>query len=281
MTKFTGLGRGLGSLIPTMQVVASAPQGSIRTVALSAITENPRQPRRHFSPSELEDLMASIKEHGILQPLIVQEITRGQFELIAGERRLRACKMLGLHEVPVVMRTANDQEKLEIALIENIQRQDLGALEEARAFHALVEEFHLTQEEVAKRVGKSRPVVANTMRLLELGPEMQQALMDGKITKSHARTLLAENDLTKREHLFFQMLSGGMTVREAEVRTSNSLGRRATRNKKSPNILAHEARLREILGTKVDIQDKNGRGKIVISYFSKEELLELLAQLTR
>lgn len=280
MNKLTGLGRGLGSLIP-LTAMPTVPQGSVRTVALAAIVPNSRQPRRHFSPTELEDLMASIKEHGILQPLLVQETTRGAFELIAGERRFRAAKMLGLHEVPVVVRSVNEQEKLELALIENIQRQDLNAIEEAQAYRALIDEFCLTQDEVARRVGKSRSAVANTLRLLELSVEIQQALLEGKLSKSHGRTLLAENDASKREHLFHQMLSGGMTVREAEVRTSNSLGRRATLNKKNPNLLAHEARLREILGTKVEIQDKNGRGKIVISYFSKEELLELLAQLTR
>ncbi|MEK7665928.1 MAG: ParB/RepB/Spo0J family partition protein [Patescibacteria group bacterium] len=279
MNKLTGLGRGLGSLIPMNQTASAVPQGSVRMAPLSSITVNPRQPRRHFSPSELEDLMASIKEHGLLQPLVVQETTRGQFELIAGERRFRAVKMLGLHEVAVVVRLANDQEKLELALIENIQRQDLNALEEARAFHALVDEFHLKQDEVAKRVGKSRSLIANTMRLLELTEEMQEALAEGKISKSHARTLLAQGDVTKREHLFHQMLNGGMTVREAEARAS-APKMRAVVNKKSPNILAHEARLREILGTKVDIQDKNGRGKISVSYFSKEELMELLARLT-
>ncbi len=278
MTKLTGLGRGLGSLIPMSEMV-TVPQGSARTAPLSAIIPNSRQPRRHFSATELEDLMASIKEHGILQPLLVQETTRGSFELIAGERRFRAAKMLGLHEVPVVVRSVNEQEKLELALIENIQRQDLNAIEEAHAYRALIDEFRLTQEEVARRVGKSRSAVANTLRLLELSAEIQQALMEGKLSKSHARTLLAETNLTKREHLFHEMLKGGMTVREAEVRASHHVSLSAS-NKKSPNILAHEARLREILGTKVDIADKNGRGKIAISYFSKEELLELLTRLT-
>src|SRR3989338_6337135 len=279
MSKLTGLGRGLGSLIPMAESPVSAPQGSVRTVPTNAIVVTPRQPRRHFSSAELEDLIASIKEHGILQPLLVQEVTRGNYELIAGERRLRASKMLGLPEVPVVIRSVNEQEKLELALIENIQRQDLNAIEEAIAFHALIDEFGLTHEEVARRVGKSRPVISNTIRLLELSAEMQQALMDGKISKSHARTLLAEEDSAKREHLFHEMLKGGVTVREAEERTATPAARSAAQ-KKNADLLAHEARLREILGTKVEIQEKNGHGKILISFFSKEELRELLARFT-
>jgi ParB family chromosome partitioning protein len=255
-----------------------APQGSVRTVPTAAIEVNSRQPRRHFSSAELEDLIASIKEHGILQPLLVQEVTRGHYELIAGERRLRASKMLGLHEVPVVVRSANEQEKLELALIENIQRQDLNAIEEAIAFRALIDEFGLTHDEVARRVGKSRPVISNTLRLLELAQEMQQALMEGKISKSHARTLLAEENATKREHLFHEMLKGTVTVHEAEMRTATPASQSILRHKNA-DLLAHEARLREILGTKVEIQERNGRGKIVISYFSKEELRELLARL--
>lgn len=278
MSKLTGLGRGLGSLIPMAESAVQAPQGSVRTVPTAAIEVNSRQPRRHFSSAELEDLIASIKEHGILQPLLVQEVTRGHYELIAGERRLRASKMLGLFEVPVVVRSANEQEKLELALIENIQRQDLNAIEEAHAYLALIDEFGLTHDEVARRVGKSRPVISNTIRLLELSEEMQQALMEGKISKTHARTLLAEENLTKREHLFHQILAGGVTVREVEARTAPAASRFAVA-KKSADILAHEARLREILGTKVEIVDRNGSGKISISYFSKEELLELLARL--
>lgn len=279
MSKLTGLGRGLGSLIPMAESTVRIPQGSVRTVPTAAIAVNSRQPRRHFSSAELEDLIASIKEHGILQPLLVQEVTRGKYELIAGERRLRASKMLGLPEVPVVVRSANEQEKLELALIENIQRQDLNAIEEAIAFRALIDEFGLTHDEVARRVGKSRPVISNTMRLLELSDEIQQALMEGKLSKTHARTLLAEENIAKREHLFHQILAGGVTVRQVEVRTA-SPSARAFMNAKNADLLAHEARLREVLGTKVQILERNGRGKIVISYFSKEELRELLARLS-
>ncbi len=278
----SALGRGLGSLIPqkqslTEQVIPSAAV-TVREVSVDEIKENPRQPRTRFSASDLEDLIGSIKEHGILQPLVVT-CTNGEYELIAGERRLRASRTLGLSKVPVIVREADDQLKLELALIENIQRQDLNAVEEAIAYKALVDEFNLTQDQAAKRVGKSRSTVANIIRLLELDQEMLGALQEGQISKTHARTLLAEPDIAKRQDLFEAMLSG-ITVREAEARASNTGTRKpqgATR--KDPNILAHEKKLREILGTKVDIKEKAGKGSVNITFYSREELMELLDRL--
>lgn len=291
----SALGRGLGSLIPqksggagsgfagqtiTEQVIPQA-KTQVLEVLVGDIVENPRQPRHHFSPAELEDLIASIKEHGILQPLIVTRVGR-TYELIAGERRLRASRTLGLKTVPVIVREADEQQKLELALIENIQRQDLNAFEEALAYKALVDEFNLTQDEVGKRVGKSRSNVANILRLLELSEEMLHALRDGKITKSHARTLLAESNDVKREALFEAMLNGGVSVREAEARVT-SVPRRSslkTAAKKDPNLLAHEKRLREILGTKVEIKESGGKGNISIAFYSRDELLDLLDRLS-
>ncbi len=281
------LGRGLGSLIPnaprptmTEQVIPSA-RKEILDIDVHDIKENPHQPRSFFSPADLEDLIASIKEHGIMQPLIVTKKGSG-YELIAGERRLRASKALGLKTVPAIVREASEQQKLELALIENIQRQDLNAVEEAIAYKALVDEFALTQDAVATRVGKSRSAVANIIRLLDLPDDVLSSLREGKISKSHARTLLAESDPSRRRQLFEQMLNGGMTVREVEARVSNQS--RATSHesrtpKKDPNILAHENRLREILGTKVEIKEKSGKGQIVLSFYSKEELRELLNRL--
>ncbi len=283
MSGKSALGRGLGSLIPhkqtlTEQVIPSAAT-MVLEVAPSEIRQNPRQPRTHFSASDLEDLIGSIKEHGILQPLVVTR-SNGGYELIAGERRLRASQTLGLPTVPVIVREADDQLKLELALIENIQRQDLNAVEEAIAYKALVDEFNLTQEQTAKRVGKSRSAVANIIRLLDLEEEMLLALRDGKIMKTHARTLLAESDEKKRYDLFLAMLDGGMTVREAEARASNTgTKKQHGSSRKDPNILAHEKRLREILGTKVDIKEQAGKGNISISFYSREELLELLDRL--
>jgi len=276
------LGRGLGSLIPqrqsiTEQVLPEA-HHEVLEISVKEIRENSRQPRTYFSPSELEDLINSIQEYGIIQPLIVTR-SNGDYELIAGERRLRAARTLGLKTVPAIVRDATEQQKLELALIENIQRQDLNAVEEAIAYKALIEEFNLTQEQVSKRVGKSRSNIANILRLLELPEEILFAIKDGKISKSHARTLLAEPDLNKRLELFKKMLDGSVSVREAEARVGGkNISKRST-SKKDPNILAHEKKLREVLGTKVEITDSSGKGKISISYYSREEFLDLLDRL--
>jgi ParB family transcriptional regulator, chromosome partitioning protein len=280
----SALGRGLGSLIPQKQSITEQVIPQARTqvleVGVNDIVENPRQPRHHFSPADLEDLIASIKEHGILQPLVVTRVG-STFELIAGERRLRASRTLGLKTVPVIVRDANEQQKLELALIENIQRQDLNAFEEALAYKALVDEFNLTQEDVGKRVGKSRSNVANILRLLELPEEMLHALRDGKITKSHARTLLAESNDVKREALFEAMLNGGVSVREAEARVVSAPRKSSSKtSRKDPNLLAHEKRLREILGTKVEIKESGGKGNISIAFYSRDELLDLLDRLS-
>lgn len=283
MKKKSGLGKGLGSLIPdrTNERVLSAsadPQttsGRVLEVSVDAIAVNPRQPRSRFSPSELEDLIASIKQFGIIQPLVVSPHNDG-YQLIAGERRLRGARALGLETVPVVVRTASEQEKLELALIENIQRQDLNPVEEARAYRALMDSFSLTQEEVARRVGKSRSAVANTVRLLDLNEEMLEALVEGEITRSHARALLAQADAVLRHQMFLHMLSGDMTVADAEkmvthTRTSTTI------STKHPNLLAQERSLESLFGTKVRIMaSSDGKGKIVLHYYSQEEFYHVL-----
>lgn len=285
MKKKSGLGKGLGSLIPdkmTERVVSASADptttsGRVLEVPVDSIEVNPRQPRTHFSPSDLEDLIASIKQYGIVQPLVVTQTSSG-YQLIAGERRLRSAKAIGLEYVPVVVRTATEQEKLELALIENIQRQDLNPVEEARAYRALIDSFDLTQEEVAKRVGKSRSAVANTIRLLDLNDEMLEALMEGEITRSHARALLAQSDPVLRNQMFLQMLAGDMSVREAETLSSTKrAGRAVTPMIKDPNVEAQERSLESLFGTKVRIESKqNGKGKIAIHYFSNEELYHVL-----
>lgn len=284
MTKPSGgLGRGLGALLPPKIApepgteAAQAASIGITHISPEQVVANPHQPRKYFSPADLEDLIGSIKEHGILQPLVVTDAGEGKYELIAGERRLRASQALGLNEVPVIIRTATAQQKLELALIENIQRQNLNAVEEAQAYEALADQFSLRQEDIAERVGKSRSHVANTMRLLDLEDEMLEALSAGKITRSHARTLLAEPDEARRKQLFKEMLEGKMTVREAEAKAGSRAPK--TAQGKDPNIAALEAQLREELGTKVQLSTKGSTGKITIHFYSKEELKELIERL--
>lgn len=250
----------------------------VQEISVDSISVNPHQPRRFFAPEDLEDLAGSIKEHGVLQPLTVTRKGDGTYELIAGERRLRASRQAGLKTVPVIVRDATDQQKLELALIENIQRQDLNAMEEARSYQALMDLFDLTQEKASARVGKTRSYVANIVRLLELPEDMQQALIDGKISKSHARTLLAEPDSSRRRALFERMLDGGMTVREAEARAGHAIPKPT--GMKDPNVQAIEAQLREALGTKVDLSvAASGSGKVTVHFYSKEELKELVKKL--
>ena len=276
-----GLSRGLGSLIPqteslTKQVLPQTKEG-LDNILVEKISENPYQPRKNFSADQLDDLIASIKEHGIMVPLVVTKTDDG-YELIAGERRLRASRALGLKTVPALIRTASDQQKLELALIENIQRQQLGALEEAVAYKALIEEFNLTQAKMAERVGKSRPEIANTIRLLDLPDEMKKALQEGKISKTHGRALLGVRDVQKQKALFEEMLKGKVTVKEAEREVSNVSEH--SRTKKNPNILAHEEKLREAIGTRVEISERAGKGKITLHFYSKDELLDLITRLS-
>jgi ParB family chromosome partitioning protein len=281
-----GLGRGLGSLIP--QKIAPKPgseeanivdRASESEIQTNKIVENPHQPRKFFSPSDLEDLLQSIKEHGILQPLLVTKLSNGDYELIAGERRLRCAKMLGLKTVPALVRTATEQQKLELALIENIQRSNLNAIEEALAYKSLCELFALTQEQVAQRVGKSRSYVTNTIRLLDLSDEIRQALMEKKISRSHARTLLAELNLDRRNELFKRMLQGGMSVREAEVRATSSHPKK--RKDIDPNIIAIESELRNALGTKVQLSLHGPASRITIHFYSREELKDFIKRIVK
>jgi ParB family chromosome partitioning protein len=281
MTK-PALGRGLGSLIPqrkslTEDVLPNA-KAQVLDISLEEIIPNPRQPRTFFSESELEDLLHSIKEHGVLMPIVVTQV-QGQYELIAGERRLRACKMLGLSSIPAIVREANEQQKLELALIENIQRQDLNVMEEAIAFRALLDEFNLTQEVVAQRVGKSRSAIANTVRLLDLPLFIQEALRDGSITKSHARTLLAEVDPEKQKKLFQSMVEGKISVRVAERATKKRQTHLKTDQFLDPNLAEYIKQLRDILGTKITLDGSMDRGRLCIDFYSKEEFLKIIDQI--
>lgn len=293
--KTSGLGRGLGSLIPRKNeaetkdvgapvaeemkwtpapeekpVQAPSPASSFE-IDITLVDPNPRQPRLDFIEDELQDLVASIKQHGIIQPLVVTR--RGdRYELIAGERRLRAAKLAGLGRVPVIIRDVGDREKLELAIIENVQRSNLNPIEEALAYQSLVADFGLTQEEVGVKMGKSRPTIANILRLLNLPDEIQAALRDQRVSVGQVRALLALPSTDDQMKLFRRILSDGLNSRAVEDVVT---GERTVIVRRDPNILAHESDLRNVLGTKVRITEKNGRGKIVIEYYSREELLGL------
>ena len=239
-------------------------------VLVKNIRPNPKQPREDFGYQDLEDLINSIKEHGIIQPLVVTKIDGENYELIAGERRYRAAKFLNLRTVPAVVRAARDQEKLELALIENIQRKNLNPIEEGRAFEKLINEFNLTQEEVARRVGKSRPVVANTLRLLGLPEEIQQALRSGKIKESHARTLIGLPGEKAQLKYFTKILKNEMTVRDTEGMINKVRGVKPVRL--DPAVSAKEEALRGALGTKVEIKKRGQKGQIIVRFYSDEEL---------
>ncbi len=288
--KKRGLGRGLGALImdtaltpATPEVVAQVEAGGVRMVAIDHLLPNPHQPRASFDPAALEELAASIRTHGIIQPLVVTAAPDqpAYYWLIAGERRWRAAKMAGLAEAPVIVREATPQQLMEWALVENVQRADLNAIEEATAFQALMDEFGLTQAEVAERVGKSRPAIANTVRLLSLPVEAQQAVIDGQISAGHARALLGLPD-----HLAIRRALPDVIKHELSVRQTEALVRRLSapapepapsQAQASPELQQHlqflENRFRSALGTKVSLnRNPDGAGKLIVHFYSDEDL---------
>lgn len=272
----SGLGKGLGALIPKKTIAEFSKEigEQVFEIPVEKIRPNPRQPRREFTAASLEELTHSIRAHGILQPIVVMKTPEG-YELIVGERRLRAAKKVGLMSVPAVVRTASDTEKLELSLIENLQREDLNPIEEARAYRALIDEFMLTHDEIARRVGKSRPVISNALRLLDLPAEMQEALINGKMTYSAARALLSVPTDTERWTLFRRLMQGEK-IGSAEIEKKAPPQRRA----EDPNLKAAEAELREALATKVTVGRRGSRGTIVIEFYSDEELRAILNRIT-
>ncbi len=280
MPQRSGLGKGLDALIPGGGTVSS--NGGIAQVAVDSIQRNPRQPRQSFKEDELEELAMSIREHGIIQPLIVAPAINGIFTLIAGERRLQAARRAGLRNVPVVVRHATDQQLLELALIENVQRADLNPIEEAEAFHHLIKEFGLSQESVASQVGKSRVAVANTLRLLDASSVVKQALVDGKISEGHARALLALHSSKAQEVALHSIINLDLSVRQAEQLVRKYSGQKPASNKKAgrnPNVSDIERRLRASLGTKVALKHGKKGGALTIYYYSDEELDALLQKI--
>lgn len=285
MAQRKGLGKGLESLIPTGGKTPSASigAGGVQELAVELIKPNPRQPRLKFQEEELAELAASIREHGVIQPLIVLPNGDGTFILIAGERRWQAAKKAGLPTVPVITRQANNQELLEVALIENVQREDLNAMEEAEAYRQLVEDFGLSHEAVAKRVGKSRVAITNTLRLLGLAEVVKQALVDDKITEGHARALLMLSTQKAQASALQTLLNLSLSVRQAEELVRKLAGQKLIKSRKpvrSADVNDVEKRLQNSLGTKVALKHGKNGGTLTIYYYSDEELDSLLDKLT-
>lgn len=313
MAKKSALGRGLGALIdetsslspsnlseisnpsaalatetPTGAVpVANLPEGITQeedgslSLEVDRLVPNPHQPRKEFKEEALQELADSIREHGIIQPVTVEDAGNGQFYIIAGERRTRAARLAGLARIPVQLKKYSDQRKLEVALIENIQRSDLNPIEEAVAYQRLMEMSQLNQEELAQRVGKNRSTVANALRLLKLPEDMQSALETGAITSGHARALLSVNDSSDQRILFGRITGSGLSVREAEQQAAelNEGGRIKAAEKKpakepsrDPDLAALEQQYIEVFGTKVSIKGNLDKGSIIIEYFSRDDL---------
>jgi ParB family chromosome partitioning protein len=280
MNKKIGLGKGLGALLPGTE---AAPTSGMLEVPVRAILPNPHQPRSQFDEQALRELADSIREHGLIQPLIVARTSEDQYTLIAGERRWRAAQLAGLESLPVVVKEAAPQQMLEMALVENVQRADLNPLEEALAYKHLIEEFGLTQDQIAQRVGKSRVAVANTVRLLKLPEAIKARLADGLITEGHARALLSISDAAVQQRLLSQIVKNGLTVRQTEELVRRLLEDHPAAKKSSTNSSHHhrgssadthalEDRMRRVLGTKVTLSRSKKGGTIVIHFYSEEEL---------
>lgn len=290
MAQKKGLGRGLDALIPGGKSASppaasgfSSAAGGAQQVPVESIKPNPHQPRIKFVDEELNELAASIKEHGVIQPLIVMPDKKdGMYILIAGERRWQASQRAGLKTVPVITRQANNQELLELALIENVQRSDLNSMEEAEAYRQLVEDFGLSHESVAKRVGKSRVAVTNTLRLLGLADTVKQALVDGKITEGHARALLMLSTQKAQASALQTVMNLNLSVRQTEDLVRKLAGQKPILAKKpvrNADVTDLERRLQKSLGTKVALKHGKNGGTLTIYYYSNEELDGLLEKL--
>ncbi len=269
-----GLGRGLGALFPG---AGSLERERTNEVPLALLTPNPFQPRQVTDAQELAGLADSIRKHGVLQPIIVRPV-RGGYEVVAGERRWRAAEAAGLTAIPAVVRELTDREALELALVENLQRADLNPIERARAYRRLVEEFHLTQEQVAERVGKSQPSVANALRLLQLPPQVRASLEAGRLSEGHARALMAIGDEARLLKLWERVERRGLSVRETETLSRGIISREII-----PKGTAEDPQLRAVgqdlsrrYGTKVSVVGSRKRGVLTFAYYSEEDLQRLL-----
>ena len=293
-----GLGRGLGSLIPASEakqlssVVAGVPVdvANLNRVAINSISPNPRQPRTVFDEEKMSELITSIKEVGVLQPPVVRVVSDGRYELIMGERRWRAAKAAGLQEIPVIIRQTPDNELLREALLENIHRSELNALEEGAAYEQLLNDFNYTHDELARKIGRSRPHITNTLRLLQLPPSVQRRVAAGVLSAGHARALLALGDSAAMERLANRIVTEGLSVRAVEEIISVGVeggkgGKKKSAGGKSKNVSPELAELAEELGdflnTRVSIEKSTGKsnGKIIIEFASGEDLRRIIEEI--
>jgi ParB family chromosome partitioning protein len=287
-TQRKALGRGLSALLGTPDLDENE---QLREIDIERILPNSQQPRKSFDEEGLNDLANSIRAHGVVQPIVVRPLEDGFFQLIAGERRWRASQRAGLTKVPAVVRESGEHDALEIALIENLQREDLNPIEEAQAYERLISDFGLTQEEVARRVGKNRTTVANMLRLLRLPPEVQAWLRENKLTTGHAKALLSLNDLGAILDAAKKIIQGNFSVRQAEMFVTRQAdkgkehkdGSAGSEGKdtEDPNVRAAIHALEEVVGTKITIQEHGGKGKIELHFFSQEEMNRLYEGLMR
>jgi len=287
MERRGGLGTNLDALIPTSLTVGDKEVGQQNEVAISSISPNPRQPRTYFDPVALEELIASIKEIGILQPPVVRQTSPGKYELIMGERRFRAAKAAGLTTIPVIIRQTPDNELLREALIENIHRSQLNALEEAAAYSQLLTDFNCTHEELALKLGRSRPLISNTIRLMNLPTSVQQKLASGVLSAGHARALLGLSDAASIEKLAARIVSEGLSVRATEeIISSGAPKGQSTKKPKqtksaSPELQEIAERIGDVLDTRVSIQGSAKQGTIVIEFAGAEDLKRITKALER
>ncbi len=264
------LGRGLSALIPDADE-----EDGVREVELGLIKPNPYQPRTEFDDQKLEELARSIEEHGVIQPIIVRK-KDGGYELVAGERRWRAAKKAGIRKIPAIVKEYSDGQMLEIALLENLQREDLNPIEEATAYKQLIEDLGITQETLSKRIGKSRSVIANSIRLLNLPEEIQNLLAKGKITTGHARALLSLDNEEEQKQMAQKILERDLTVREIEKLVKKPKKQNKLSKKTNPLIIHLEDILKQFFGTKVKVRSGKNKGKIEIEYYSEEDLERIL-----
>lgn len=286
------IGKGLQSLIPPKKSLPPRnipiPQRdeeqrdeenkakNVLELKIEKIKANPHQPRKSIDKIRLQELADSIREHGILQPLVVTRVENGEYQIIVGERRLEAAKIVGLSQVPVIIRDSSEQEKLELALVENLQRDNLNPVEKAYAFRKLIDEFNFIQQNVAKRIGKSRESVANTLRLLDLPAEIQRAILENKITEGHGRAILTLPDIEKQLLLFKEIIKNKFSVRQTEAlarKIAVGLSKKMKiKRRKDSHLIELEDKLSNVLGTRVKLTRKGKKGKITIDFFSQEEL---------